>query len=205
MVPGVSGTCTDQQLPLLTAFTAGCLLQQPLQCSTAFSARAWGLISSQNLYFKTSNLLHGVFFCPLTRKKKTPSHDQQNSTILNCRLQQAPQLSSANLHLFFLTGLILNSIITHHQGKPDPLQMLSHLLGQTPTNYRISLHSCEMLLLPCPARLQTLSFITYSGSAPRPWEAMPLHPVKDRALGKIKDLPWCHAVNSQPTRPINTP
>lgn len=184
----MSATCTDPQPSLLTAFTAGCLLQQPLQCLTALSSRVWGHpSSSQNLYFKTGSLLHGVFSRPLTNKEKKPSHDQQKSTIFNCRLQQAPHLPSANLHLFFSAGLTLNSKFPSHHPPPkqaDPLQLLSHALGQMSTNDCLLLHPCEMLLLPCPARFLALSLIGYSGSAPRPWEAMALHPVKDRASGE---------------------
>lgn len=115
----MSATCTDPQPSLLTAFTAGCLLQQPLQCLTALSSRVWGHpSSSQNLYFKTGSLLHGVFSRPLTNKEKKPSHDQQKSTIFNCRLQQAPHLPSANLHLFFSAGLTLNSKFPSHHPPP---------------------------------------------------------------------------------------
>lgn len=75
--------------------------------------------------------------------------------------------------------------------------MLSHILGLIPQNYSLPLSPHEMLLLPCPARFQAFNLITYSGSAPRPWEAMPLHPARKDPLGKINHLPWCHAIKSQ--------
>lgn len=175
MVPVASATCMDQHLSLLTAFTGGCLLQQWLQCQTALSLRGWGQIpSSQNLYFKTGHLLHGASSCPLTIKGKN-HHTTNKNNILNCRLQQVPQHPSVNLHSILLgrANLKQQGTEAHHQSNPGPLQVLSHILGLMPTNYCLPLSPHEMLLLPCPAKFQAFNLITYSGSAPRPWEAMP--------------------------------
>lgn len=53
-----------------------------------------------------------------------------------------------------------------------------------------------MLQLPHSTRFQAFNLITHLDSAPRPWEAMPLHPAKERSL-RENYLPWCHAINSQ--------
>lgn len=173
-----------------TTFTAGYFLLWPLRCHTALSSRDWGQIpSSQNLYFKTENVFRGVFSCPLKNKQTTPSHNQQNSIILNCRLQQAPHLPSANLHLF---SVGLSKVISHY---PVPKQAwhTSHAFTCSWTDVS-SQNSYEMLLLLCPAKFHALSLITCSGAAPRPWEAMPLHPMKNRVFRENQrfTLVSCH-------------